>query len=254
VGSPALETDSLPENEDPLNSPYPIPWNWITATQQEYANKGLSGLRYYRSPALVSPDGKYAAYSRIELRAEPELYRSKVISVMFLENLATGALQVIRADSPIAHYLQQVGEDSADVEGVISILLPASWSAQGEHLLARQVEGALSTSDILDYGVVWSQESRTAKTLQALTPSLSLAAISSSGGLLEDNAEMTTTLLGWNDAAPGQILFQTNTLGEEDTAVVSVALNGQSYLSASQSVATYGQTVSRSWSGVQSIR
>ena len=71
---------------------------------------------------------------------------------------------------------------------------------------------------------------------------------------MEDNAEMTTTLLGWNDAAPGQILFQTNTLGEEDAAVVSVALNGQSYLSASQSVATYGQTVSRSWSGVQSIR
>ncbi|WP_353673649.1 hypothetical protein [Synechocystis sp. LKSZ1] len=254
VGSPSLEAGELPANEDPLNSPYPIPWHWITTTQQEYADKGQSGLRYYRSPALVSPDGKYAAYSRIELRAEPELYRSKVVSVMFLEDLATGALQVIRADSPIAHYLQQVGEDSEEVEGVISILLPASWSAQGDHLLARQVEGALSTSDILDYGVVWSQETRTAKTLQALTPSLSLASISSQGGLLEDGAEMSTTLLGWNQSAPGQVLFQTNTLGEEDAAVVSVALNGQSYLSASNTVATYGQVISRSWSGVQSIR
>lgn len=252
--SPSLETGGLAENEDPLNSPYPIPWNWITTTQQEYAHKGQSGLRYYRSPALVSPDGKYAAYSRIEVRAEPELYRSKVISVMFLEDLATGALQVIRADSPIAHYLQEVGEDSEEVEGVISILLPASWSAQGDHLLARQVEGALSSSDILDYGVVWNQATRTAKTLQAMAPSLSLASISPQGVLLEDGAEMSTTLLGWNQSAPGQVLFQTNTLGEDDTTVVSVALNGQSYVSASHTVAIYGQAISRSWSGVQSIR
>lgn len=42
------------------------------------------GLRYYRSPSLVSPDGLYAAYSRMQMQVQLELYRSRVSSVMSL--------------------------------------------------------------------------------------------------------------------------------------------------------------------------
>lgn len=90
-----------PEQLDPLGSPHPIPWNWVMTT---YADVRLqrAGLRYYRSPSLVSPDGKYAAYSRMQMQVQPELYRSRLSSVIFVENLQIGELQVINANSPLA--------------------------------------------------------------------------------------------------------------------------------------------------------
>uniref|UniRef100_A0ACD5GTM1 Uncharacterized protein n=1 Tax=Desertifilum tharense IPPAS B-1220 TaxID=1781255 RepID=A0ACD5GTM1_9CYAN len=48
------------EQIDPLNSPYPVPWNWVMATYTEVSNTRGTGVRYYRSPSLISPDGRYA--------------------------------------------------------------------------------------------------------------------------------------------------------------------------------------------------
>jgi len=45
---------------------------------------------------------------------------------MFLENIQTGELQVIRAKSPIALYLEEAGENSEEMAGVISLLMPVS--------------------------------------------------------------------------------------------------------------------------------
>ncbi len=236
-------------DEDPLNSPYPMPWQWIMKTQQSFAEQGKSGLSYYRSPALVSPDGQYAAYSRIEVRSESELHSTKALSVMFLENLATGHLQVIRADSPIARYLHEVGEDSEEMAGVISILLPASWSANGQYLLARQVEGAFSTSDISDYAVVWNQQTKAVQTLQAF-PDIH----TDTTAMVDDIPEMSSVLLGWNQADAQQVLFQANPLGEEAVSLVSVGLDGTAYLAQQTTPATYGQLISRSWTGAQSLR
>ena len=226
-------------NEDPLNSPHPIPWSWMMKTQQEYSQKGHSGLRYYRSPALLSPDGKYAAYSRIEMRAEPDLSASKALSVMFLENIKTGELQVIRAKSPIALYLEEAGENSEEMAGVISLLMPVSWSEDGDRLLARQFEGAFSSSDVSDYAVVWNKETQESKTLGV-------------------NAETTdadaSILLGWSHTQPDQVLFRSASLGEETESIFSVGLNGQTMLASDEEAVIYGQSINRSWTGVQALR
>ena len=237
----ATEDSSITSDADPLNSPYPVPWQWITQTQQDYSSQQKTGLRYYRSPALVSPSGKYAAYSRIEVRSEANLYESKVLSVLFLENLQTGELQVIRAGSPIARYLQQVGENSEEMAGVISILIPASWSGDGDRLLARQLEGAFNSSDIGDYAVIWQGKNKAVKTLAA-NPNPTI--------------EMSATLLGWHQDDPDQVLFKVSHLGEEDgnETLVSVALSGDIQRAQAPDVIGYGELVSRSWTGVQAIQ
>lgn len=227
------------DNEDPLNSPHPVPWSWMMKTQQEYSQQGRSGLRYYRSPALLSPDGQYAAYSRIEMRAKPDLYASKALSVMFLENIKTGELQVIRAKSPIALYLEEAGENSEEMVGVISLLMPVSWSEDGDRLLARQFEGAFSTSDVSDYAVVWNKETQESQTLGV-------------------NAETTdadaSILLGWSHTQPDQVLFRSAGLGEETESIFSVGLNGQTNLASDEEAVIYGQLINRSWTGVQALR
>ncbi len=234
---PALEP-SMESQEDPLNSPYPVPWAWLLKTQQDYAQQGHIGLRYYRSPALVSPDGQFAAYSRIEMRAESELHRSKALSVLFVENLSTGQLQVIRAESPIAAYLDKVGEASEEMAGVISLLIPVSWSKDGDRLLARQLEGAFNSSDISDYGVVWHRQNRRMQTLSA-SP--------------QPNEEISALLLGWDQNEPDHLLFKTQDLGEDTEQFVSVGLNGHQSLAPTQTAITYGYPVNRSWTGVQAI-
>ena len=233
---PAITSDA-----DPLNSPYPVPWQWITQTQQDYAARQQTGLRYYRTPALVSPSGEYAAYSRIEVRPEANLYESKVLSVLFLENLHTGELQVVRAGSPIARYLQQVGEHSAEMAGVISILIPASWSGNGDRLLARQLEGAFNSSDISDYAVIWQGKNRPVQTLTATSSA---------------TTEASAILLGWHQDDPEQTLFKVSHLGEEelDDTLVSVSLTGDIQMTQAPDVIGYGELVSRSWTGVQAIQ
>lgn len=227
------------DNEDPLNSPHPVPWSWMMKTQQEYSQQGRSGLRYYRSPALLSPDGKYAAYSRIEMRAEPDLYASKALSVMFLENIKTGELQVVRAKSPIALYLEEAGENNEEMAGVISLLMPVSWSEDGDRLLARQFEGAFSSSDVSDYAVVWNKKTQESKTLAV------------NAGTNDVDASI---LLGWSHTQPDQVLFRSAALGEETESIFSVGLNGNTILASDEEAVIYGQLINRSWTGVQALR
>ena len=236
--SPPSMESSVESQEDPLNSPYPVPWGWLLKTQQDYAQQRHAGLSYYRSPALVSPDGQYAAYSRIEMRAESELHRSKALSVLFVENLSTGQLQVNRAESPIAAYLDKIGESSEEMAGVISLLIPVSWSKNGDRLLARQLEGAFNSSDISDYGVIWHRQSRRMQTLSAN---------------LQPNEEVSALLLGWDQNTPDHILFKTSDLGEERSQFVSVGLNGHQSPAPTQTAITYGYPVNRSWTGIQAI-
>ncbi len=227
---------------DPLNSQYPVPWQWILQTQQNHAEQQRGGLSYYRSPALISPSGKYAAYSRIEIRAAANLYETKVVSVLFIEDLATGKLEVVRSSSPIASYLEEVGEDSPEMAGVISILIPASWSSNGDYLLARQLEGAFNSSDISDYAVVWQGPQSSPRTLSPLSSTIT---------------DASATLLGWNQANPNEILFKVTQFEPESTepeSVLSVMLDGNIQQALDAEIVGFGQMVSRSWTGVQLIQ
>ena len=218
---------------DPLDSPHPIPWNWVLTTHAELSAKGNSGVRYYRSPSLVSPDNLYAAYSRIQMDGEQELYKSRVTSVMFLENLQTGDLQTITAISPLSDNPMAANED-AEMSGAISILMPISWSKLGDRLLARQFEGMFSTSDATDFAVVWDRKQNRTTTLAPERIEYSAA-----------------VLLGWSQTQPDQILFRAGEMGDEHPPVWAVALNNQTTLALEEETLIYGQFVNQVWAGPQ---
>ncbi len=218
---------------DPLNSPHPVPWNWVLATHAEVSANGGSGIRYYRTPSLVSPDGEYAAYSRIEMQVEPELYRSRVSSIMFLENLKTGELRTITASSPLASHPFFRNEE-ANMPGTIAIAIPVSWSHTGDRILGRQFEGLFSTSDASDYAVVWDRQlNRTA----TLSPS--------------ESEYTTAVLLGWSQTHPNQVLFRTGNLGDENWPLLAVDSEGHTMAAAQDEPSIFGQVVNYIWAGPQ---
>ncbi|MEW5858715.1 MAG: hypothetical protein AB1861_15220 [Cyanobacteriota bacterium] len=218
---------------DPLDSPHPVPWNWVMTTHAEVTANGGTGIRYYRSPSLVSPDGQYAAYSRIQLQVQPELYQSRISSVMFVENLRTGDLRTISASSPLADN-PFVSNEEADMPGIIAILIPISWSAKGDRVLARQFEGLFSTSDASDYAVVWDRQQNRTTTLSP------------------DRDDYTNAvLLGWSHTNPDQVLFRAGELGEEEWPLWAVDLNGQTVAAIEDEPLIFGQTITHSWAGPQ---
>ncbi|GAC1459518.1 MAG: hypothetical protein NVS2B14_07590 [Chamaesiphon sp.] len=219
---------------DPLDSPHPVPWNWVLTTHAQVTAKGGTGIRYYRSPALVSPDGQYAAYSRIQMNVEPELYHSKVSSVMFLENLKTGELQKITASSPLAASTFSSNTE-VNIPGAIAILIPVSWSSKGDRLLARQFEGLFNTSDASDYAVVWDREMNRTSTIA-----------------LSDNQDSTAVLLGWSRINPEQVLFRAGTLGNEKWPLWAANLKGNIVAATEDQPLVIGKLVNYLWAGPQS--
>lgn len=226
---PSLIPAADESTQDPLGSPHPVPWNWVMTTHADDNSKHSFGLHYYRSPSLISPDGRYAAYSRIQMRSQPELYRSRVSSTMFVENLQTGDLQVINATSPLA--------DNRLVSGTISILTPVSWSKLSDRLLARQFEGLFSSSDASDFAVIWNrQQNRTSTVAPSQT---------------KYNYEISM-LLGWSQINPYQVLFRAGNLGDQQWPLWAVADNGQTVAATNVDQAiVFGKQIKQVWSGPQ---
>ncbi|HEY9707743.1 MAG TPA: hypothetical protein V6D48_06015 [Oculatellaceae cyanobacterium] len=219
---------------DPIDSPHPIPWNWVLATHAEISANGGFGIRYYRSPSLISPDGQYAAYSRIQMQAHSELYRSRVTSVMFVENLRTGDLRTIKASSPLADN-PLVSNQEADMGGTFGIMIPISWSKSGDRILARQFEGVFNTSDASDYAVIWDRQQNRANTIAP-----------------DQIQYSSAVLLGWSEIDPDRVLFRTDEMGDEHWSVWAVDLNGQTALATEDNPSIYGQVVHQVWAGPQS--
>lgn len=218
---------------DPLDSPHPVPWNWVMATHAELTALASSGTRYYRSPSLISPDGQYAAYSRIQMQGQPELYRSRVTSVMFLENLQTGDLRTITPASPLADN-PLISNEEADMPGTIAILIPISWSKFSDRLLARQFEGLFSTSDASDYAVIWDRKQNRVSTIAP-----------------ERIQYTSAVLLGWSKVRPDLVLFRAGEMGDERWPVWAVDVNGQTALAREDEPIVYGQVVNQIWAGPQ---
>lgn len=229
----AAPASSEPQQTDPLDSPHPVPWNWILTTQEQVSSAKGAGVRFYRTPSLVSPDGQYAAYSRIQIQVKSEMYKSRVSSVMFVENLATGNLRMVSANSPLANNPLKKNEP-ADMPGVISILMPVSWSQKGDRLLARQFEGQFNTSDASDYAVVWDRQQNRAKTLSPSKIEYSQA-----------------VLLGWSQTKPDQVLFRAGELGDGKPPLWAVNLGGQTVAAKKDQPIVFGRSVANTWAGPQ---
>lgn len=221
------------EYSDPLDSPYPIPWNWVINSHAEVSSTESSALRYYRTPSLISPDGQYAAYSRIQFQIRSQLHSSRVTSVMFLENLQTGNLEVITAASPLANNPFD-GNPEAQLPGVITMLVPVSWSELGDRLLARQFEGLFSSSMVSDYAVIWNRNLNKTTTVAPAQVNYSHA-----------------VLLGWSENNANHVLFKAGILGDENWPLWAVSSEGKTLLATGDRPQTFGRSVAEAWAGPQ---
>lgn len=217
---------------DPLNSPHPVPWNWVLQTYEIFQSSPHSQPRHYRSVSVISPDQQYATYSRIQMAMDNDFLGCQVTSVMFLEDLRTGELQTITAASPLA--ISSSPTTKSERAGTFSILIPVSWSQTGDRLLARQFEGLLSTSIASDYAVMWDCQTQQVHTIAPRRPH-------------DSNA----ILLGWSSADPNQVLFRVGTLGEEPWLLWRASTAGQTTLAADDQPLVFGHCHNASWSGAQ---
>ncbi len=220
---------------DPLNSPFPIPWQWILNTQAAVSAGKHSGSELYRSPSLYDPQKQFAAYCRVRLQLKPVAYESRVTSTLFIENLQTGTLHTVIARSPLApHPFQH--NDIVDAPGIISLLMPISWSADGKKLLGRQFEGFLGSSEITDYGVIWHSETQETLTL---APDATIG-------------YTHAILLGWSEQQPDNILFQAGCMGDDHWHIWAIDPAGNTSLAKGDQGVAYGEMSSNAWSGSSS--
>jgi len=215
---PVIEEKNESEmtQNDPIGSPHPIPWQWIMSTQEAIGGKGLSGVRYYRSLPVVSPDGKYAIYSRVQMEVKPEMHNSRVKSVLFMEDRQTKKLRVMTStDKEIDPLLNKEASlsEEADNDGKIGVLVPVSWSEKGDRFLARKFVAVFNTADATDQAVIWNRQQNN---INVVNPVQS-----------EDDHEKIAILLGWSKKQPNNVLFRDGELGEENWPLVQVANDGK---------------------------
>ncbi|GCL43523.1 hypothetical protein H6F39_11385 [Anabaena sp. FACHB-1250] len=215
---PVIEEKNESEmtQNDPIGSPHPIPWQWIMSTQEAIGGKGLSGVRYYRSLPVVSPDGKYAIYSRVQMEVKPEMHNSRVKSVLFMEDRQTKRLRVMTStDKEIDPLLNKEASlsEEADNDGKIGVLVPVSWSEKGDRFLARKFVAVFNTADATDQAVIWNRQQNN---INVVNPVQS-----------EDDHEKIAILLGWSKKQPNNVLFRAGELGEENWPLVQVANDGK---------------------------
>ncbi|MHC5749283.1 MAG: hypothetical protein ACYTXF_01250 [Nostoc sp.] len=242
---PVVETvnESQAEQIDPIGSPHPIPWKWITATQEAIASNGGSGVRHYRSVPVISPDGKYAVYSRVQLEVKPQMYNSRVTSVMFVQDMHTKKLWVMASTTPVSDPLLKLkavkGESSeeTDMSGKIGVLVPVSWSEKGDRFLARKFEGIFNTGDSTDSAVIWDRQKNHTNTVAPVS---------------EEEHEKIAVLLGWSKSQPDHVLFRAGELGEENWPLMQVANDGKTITTTDNDrPITFGKKVTEIWAGPQ---
>lgn len=226
-------TSSPPQSRsiDPLNSPYPVPWNWVMAMMSEKISE--PAFRYYRSPSLISPDGEYAAYSRIQLQLSGDFVQNRVASILFVENLRTGELQTITPAAPFADN-PFVADAVVNQPGTIAMLLPIAWSEGGERLLSREFESMFGSGLASDFAVIWDRAANRTYTLAPTQVQYSNA-----------------VLLGWSRMHPSHALFRAGNMGDENWPLYAVDTSGQTTRATEDQPITYGQVSSNTWAGPQ---
>jgi hypothetical protein len=219
--SSLLPTES--SANDPLHSPYPLPWNKISERQTQATQLNRSELLRYASQPLRSPDGEVTAHSEIEIQINPDFRQSHVFSQLILQTSQGQTLQVIPSSM---HLGQSAVQETAarQMPGTIAMLIPAVWSQDGQKLLSRQFEALFGSDVSSDYAVVWDRSQQQTRTVAPLP-------------LDYDSA----TLLGWNPVHPDQILFQTAVLGEAQGSTLAVDPQGITIASPNARPVHYGQ-------------
>ncbi|MGB6299696.1 MAG: hypothetical protein WBF90_26455 [Rivularia sp. (in: cyanobacteria)] len=226
--------------QDPIGSPHPVPWKWITATQETVSSKTGSGVRYYRSAPVISPDGRYSIYSRVKLEVKPQMHKSRVSSVLFVEDRETNNLKVVASTSALIDPLLKAkgmrGEVS-QIPGKIGVLVPVGWSENGERFLARKFEGLFNTAHASDQALIWNRQKNRANTV---APSQ------------KNHQYDIAVLLGWSKNAPDNVVFQAGEMGQETWPTITVANDGKTIATPEvDQPTTFGRKVNDVWAGPQ---
>jgi hypothetical protein len=189
--------------------------------------------RYFRTASLLSPDGILSAYSRIQMDVTDDLQSCRVSSILFIENLDTGTLQVLNAHSPLACQPWQQGSEGQR-PGTIAILMPLGWNAEGTQLLAREFEGLFCSSCLTDYAVVWDRHQNQHWTL-----------------VPEDFEYDHSILLGWSQQEPNAVLFRAGQMGSSAWPKVAVSPQGTSFADPDDQPVWAGTVATSLWMGPQ---
>ncbi|MEB3219697.1 MAG: hypothetical protein VKN72_26160 [Nostocales cyanobacterium 94392] len=227
--------------EDPIGSPHPIPWQWITATQESVSTTTGSGIRYYRSLPVISPDGRYSIYSRVKLEVKPQMHESRVSSVLFVEDRRTNQLKVVSSTSalvdPLLERKKAQGEEKGYLPGKIGVLVPVGWSENGERFLARKFEGLFNTAHATDEALIWNRQKNQANTV---APSQ------------KNHQYDIAILLGWSKNTPDNVVFQAGEMGQETWPTITVANDGKTVATPELDQPTnFGRKASDVWAGPQ---
>ena len=225
-----LNMNQPPIQLDPIDSPFPIPWNWLLTIQSEAP---ADSLHTYRTSALLSPDGNYIAYSRLQMRVGSDIICSQVSSTLFVENLQTRELRTVSPTSPLSNN-PFAAQGESDLAGSIAIALPIAWSETGDRLLCREFESRFAASHASDYAVVWERFSGNVYTL---APSF----------VNYTNA----VLLGWSQRFPDRALFRCCNLGDPEVHYCTVDLQGQTHVATEDQPLTFGLIKTHLWAGPQ---
>lgn len=242
--TPAVEEldEAQVGNIDPIGSPHPIPWKWIVATHESISANGGSGVRYYRSVPVISPDGRYIVYSRVQLEVKPQMYESQVTSVMFLEDTHTKTLRVMLSTGhlkdPLLNRKESSVVDGTNMSGEIAVLVPVSWSETGDRFLARKFKGKFNTGDSTDHAVIWYRNENYINTVAPAREA--------------HDHEKIAVLLGWSKNKPEHTLFRAGEMGEENWPLVQVTTDGETLnTSDTDQPITFGQKITEVWPGPQ---
>jgi hypothetical protein len=201
--APVSVSASALQNQDPLNSAYPIPWAAIWENQTKATQSGKVLTLRYLSGTVTSADGQRQVHSEINLQLSPELTQSYVSSNLIITDAKGTVLQRIPSTMHLGD--ERVKETTAVPVGTLSILMPATWSEDGQQLLTRQFEAVLGSDVASDYALIWDKKTQMVKTV---TPT-------------PQNYD-TAILLGWSPHNPDRVLFRTTILGEQQTNLVAV--------------------------------
>ncbi|MBV6621983.1 MAG: hypothetical protein KI793_03350 [Rivularia sp. (in: Bacteria)] len=240
--APVVEEQEESElsGQDPIGSPHAIPWKWITATQETLSANGGSGIRYYRSVPVISPDGRYSIYSRVKLEVKPQMHKSRVSSVLFVEDRKTNHLKVVASTSalidPLLKSREVAGKDS-QIPGKIGVLVPVGWSENGERFLARKFEGLFNTAHATDQALIWNREKNRANTV---APSQ------------KNHQYDIAVLLGWSKNTPDNVVFKAGEMGQETWPTITVANDGKTVATPELDRPTnFGRKNTDIWAGPQ---
>ena len=226
--------------QDPIGSPHPVPWKWITATQEAVSSNSGSGVRYYRSAPVISPDGRYSIYSRVKLEVKPQMHKSRVSSVLFVEDRTSNQLKVVASTSALVDPLLKAKEirgEVSQIPGKIGVLVPVGWSENGERFLARKFEGLFNTAHATDQALIWNRQKNRSNTV---APSR------------KNHQHDIAVLLGWSKNTPDNVVFQAGEMGQETWPTITVANDGRTVATPEvDQPTTFGRKTTDVWAGPQ---